>query len=208
MANYPEWVLKHKKKGTYINFQNGKYYLYAAHSERIPGTNKVVRVSDGYIGRITEKDGLIPAKGKLTGDLHVYEYGLSSTTLKLLGKVHMGLRREFRENADRVLVMGILRAMYSAIRPELYETSWLSVRFPDINFEKLPTDKQKIGIERTTRTAHDVLRQHFGEEYETALLLLPTIHMVLLGKERRLCKIPEGVQSFLEKYTLDFHGEV
>ena len=54
MADYPEWVLKHKKKGTYVNFQNGKYYLYAAHSERVPGTNKVKRVSDGYLGRISE----------------------------------------------------------------------------------------------------------------------------------------------------------
>lgn len=30
MADYPDWVLQHKKKGTYINHQNGKYYLYAA----------------------------------------------------------------------------------------------------------------------------------------------------------------------------------
>jgi hypothetical protein len=208
MADYPEWVLKHKKKGTYINFQNGKYYLYAAHSERVPGTDKVVRVSDGYIGRITEKDGLIPAKGKLSGDLRVYEYGLSSTTLELMDKVHMGLRREFRGNADRVLVMGILSAMHGTARPELYETSWLSVRFPDIDFEKTPTDRQKTGIERTARMAHEILWRHFGEEYETALLLLPSIHMAALGKERRLCRIPEGVQSFAEKYSLDFQGEV
>ncbi|MBO6215432.1 MAG: hypothetical protein J6N76_07840, partial [Lachnospiraceae bacterium] len=61
-ADYPEWVMKYKKKGTYINKVGDKYYLYAAHSERIKGTNKVRRVSDGYLGRITEKDGLIPAK--------------------------------------------------------------------------------------------------------------------------------------------------
>ena len=44
---YPDWVLKHKIKGTYINCVGDKYYLYAAHSERILGTKKVKRVSDG-----------------------------------------------------------------------------------------------------------------------------------------------------------------
>ncbi len=53
--------MKFKKKGTYINKVGDKYYLYAAHSERVKGTNKVKRVSDGYLGRITETDGLIPA---------------------------------------------------------------------------------------------------------------------------------------------------
>ena len=44
MADYPDWVMKHKEKGTYVNFVNGKYYLYKAHSERVPGTKKVRRV--------------------------------------------------------------------------------------------------------------------------------------------------------------------
>lgn len=208
MSNYPDWVLKHKTKGTYINFQNGKYYLYAAHSERVPGTDKVRRVSDGYLGRITEKDGLIPAKGKLSGDLRAYEYGLSSTIFHLCNKVHSGLRREFGANADKVLVAGILCAMYGSSKPELYETSWLSVRFPSIDFAKLPTDKQKTGIQRTARMAQELLRQHFGEEYELALLLLPAVHMISLGKESRLCQIPGGIQAFAETYRLNFDLEV
>lgn len=58
--SYPEWVLKHKKKGTYINKVGNNYYLYAAHSEHIPGTaNKSRRICDGYLGKITEKDGFI-----------------------------------------------------------------------------------------------------------------------------------------------------
>lgn len=38
---YPDLVLKHKIKGTYTNYVGCKYYLYAAHSERAPGTKKV-----------------------------------------------------------------------------------------------------------------------------------------------------------------------
>ena len=59
---YPEWVLKHKKKGTYVNCVKGRYYLYAAHSERIHGTKKVKRIFDGYLGRITDRMGLFLPK--------------------------------------------------------------------------------------------------------------------------------------------------
>lgn len=43
-AEYPDWVMKYKKKGTYINKNGDMYYLYAAHSERIKGTNKVKKM--------------------------------------------------------------------------------------------------------------------------------------------------------------------
>jgi len=52
MSAYPDWVMKHKEKGTYINKVGDKYYLYKVHSERIKGTGKVRRVSDGYLGNI------------------------------------------------------------------------------------------------------------------------------------------------------------
>lgn len=64
-GNYPDWVMAHKKKGTYVNKVGNKYYLYAAHSERIKGTDKVRRVCDGYLGRITKEDGFIPANNRL-----------------------------------------------------------------------------------------------------------------------------------------------
>ena len=63
-ADYPDWVLAHKNIGTYINKVGDKYYLYAAHSERIKGSGKVKYVCDGYLGRITKDDGFIPSKSK------------------------------------------------------------------------------------------------------------------------------------------------
>ncbi len=79
-SDYPDWVLQHKKKGTYINKVGDKYYLYAAHSERVRETGKIRRVCDGYLGRITEKDGFIPAKDKLQGAvIRTYLLLLTST---------------------------------------------------------------------------------------------------------------------------------
>lgn len=73
MKNYPDWVLKHKKKGTELRCIKGKYYLYQVHCVRENGKNK--KITDKYLGRITE-DGLIPPKDKVRS-VKVYEYGLS-----------------------------------------------------------------------------------------------------------------------------------
>lgn len=91
-ADYPDWVMKYKKKGTYINKVGDKYYLYAAHSERVKGTDKVRRVSDGYLGRITEKDGLIPAKKILRSDPVSFELGLSFFIISRTPDILNGLK--------------------------------------------------------------------------------------------------------------------
>jgi len=204
MADYPDWVLKHKKKGTYINYQNGKYYLYAAHSERIPGTSKVRRVSDGYLGRVTEAEGLIPAKRKLSDPVHVFEYGLSVTILSLSGNIHTGLAREFRGAADFVMAGGALLLMSGDIRQEHYESSWLSVRLPGLNMRKAPTDKQRVGMERAQRMIADSLKKHFGDEYAPAVALLPLVKAVRMGNEAVIAGMPDGIKEFLERHGLKF----
>jgi len=204
MPDYPGWVLEHKKKGTYINFQNGKYYLYAAHSERIPGTDKVRRVSDGYLGRITEKDGLVPAKKNLPANIMVYEYGLSETVLLLCAKVRTGLAREFRASADFVMAGGMLLFMHGEIRQELYESSWLSVRMPGLDMKKAPTEKQRTGMERVQRMIEDALKNRFAEGYHDASMLLPLVKVVRAGKEERLAAAPDGAGAFFRQYGLLF----
>ena len=67
----------------YVNKSGGRYYVYAAHSERIKGTGKVRRVSDGYLGRITEDEGFIPARSRVGETVYAYEYGLSHAILQI-----------------------------------------------------------------------------------------------------------------------------
>lgn len=123
MADYPDWVLKHKKPGTYINVVKGKYYLYVAHSERIKGTDKVRRVSDGYLGRITEEDGLIPPKDKVNEPPVVLEYGMSATVLTICEKIHKGLRRSFTKAGDLVMAASILSYLYGTYDSILFKQS-------------------------------------------------------------------------------------
>jgi hypothetical protein len=203
MADYPVWVTKHKRKGTYVNKVRDTYYLYAAHSERVPGTNKVRRISDGYLGRITEKDGFIPAKRKLYSEVRVHEYGLSWVIVSSCGKIRSGLRREFKANADAVFAAGTLLFMHGAVRPELFEASGLPLLLSGLSGAERLTDKQRTGAERTSRMIADTLKRCFSIDYEDALLLLPLVRIVRMSGDSRMTEMPASVAGFCERHSLD-----
>ena len=203
MADYPDWVMKHKKKGTYINHVKDKYYLYAAHSERVPGTNKVKRVSDGYIGRITEKDGLIPAQEKIGDEVVVFEYGLCATLFHLCGDIRLGLKKNFRDAADRILVAGILSIAYGDNSQESYQWSFLSVKFPDIDLQKGFTEKQTVALERCKLMVTDVMDRTFGDDVDVARIRLSRIFMVKAKRKFYTSAVNDDVHEWLAKYNID-----
>jgi hypothetical protein len=194
----------HKKKGTYVNRVGDTYYLYAAHSERVKGTNKVRRVSDGYLGRITQRDGFIPAKRKLSSEVRVYEYGLSWVIVTSCRKIRSGLRREFRENADTVFATGMLLFMHGVTHPDLFEASGLSLLLPASGDVEHLTDKQQTGAERTNRMIADTLKERFGTDYEDALTLLPLVKFVHMAGDSRMAEMPAGATEFCERHGIDF----
>ena len=208
MADYPDWVLKHKKKGTYINHVGGKYYLYAAHSERVPGTKKVRRVSDGYIGRITEKDGLIPVRDKVTGVI-VYEYGLCMALLALCTGIAKGMQREFRGAAEKVFIAGLLCAAYGNNGEGEYRWSYLSVKYPGLSMGNL-TEKQQVGAQRCARMAADALRKQFGEATDEAVARLSRLCAVLANKRIYICESSKNTKEWLSGHNVewrDWYGE-
>jgi hypothetical protein len=204
MADYPDWVMKHKTKGTYVNAVKGKYYLYAAHSERVPGTKKVRRVSDGYIGRITEEGGLIPARDKVAGEVAVLEYGLCMAMLALCGDIAKGFRREFRGATDRVVVTGILAAAYGGDSLDDYLWSYLSVKFPGLDMAKAPTEKQRVAIERCERMARDVMQRRFGDEAGAAARKLSRVFAVNVNGKFYLSKANEETRRLLASLGVDW----
>lgn len=203
MADYPEWVLKHKEKGTYVNKVGDKYYLYAAHSERVPGTGKVKLVHDGYIGRITEKDGLVRARDKVKGEVTVHEFGLCFTMLALCDNVHAGLRREFRAAADWILVAGILAAAYGDHSQETYHWSFLSAMFPGLDMGRALTDKQRFGAQRCGRMAGELFRKKFGGGAPAAMARLSRACQVGVNGRFRL-SVPGGTKEWLLQHNIDW----
>jgi len=199
---YPDWVLKHKSKGTYINCVSGKYYLYAAHSERIPGTKKVKRVSDGYLGRITELDGFIPSKDKVSSDILVYEYGLSCTILQLCENIYKGFKRTSPKNADYIMVSSILNIIYGFSSSIVFNRNYLSVLFPLLNIDNTSINHVLTNISRGTAMINDSLNNLMGENRADIFAALTSLYKVNINKTWYLSKETDIVLATKQKYSL------
>lgn len=207
MANYPDWVMVHKKKGTYINKVGDKYYLYAAHSERIPGTGKIRRVSDGYLGRITEKEGLIPPKNKVTGSVLSFEFGLSSLIFSLCPNIHKGLRKSFVIYGDFIFVASILSFIYGFFSEELFHHSWLSLHLPELNIPSPLTKAQENGIERGVRMIQDTMNRRFGSDLMLVRAAFSQIALVSINDRLYCCTLPDSITTLIQTYQLDWRPE-
>ena len=201
-TEYPDWVMKYKTKGTYINRVGDKYYLYAAHSERIKGTDKIRRVSDGYIGRITQDDGLIRSKAKFKKMPVSFEIGLSYTILSVSSDIRKGIKTSYRKNGDLVYCCSILSLIYDSYSRMLYEKSYLSMCIPDLFFpEKFPP-AVLTGIERGKRMLHDTLSHHFGEDLESILCYFTDIRLLDIDGSLYLSGTNDITDSLSDKYHI------
>lgn len=202
MANYPDWVMKVKKKGTYVNFTKGKYYLYAAHSERIKGTKKVKRICDGYLGRITEKDGLIPPKDKVTGDVIVYEYGLSTIIFNICYDIYIGFKKSFKSNASHLMIASTLSIIYGFYDSTVFNSSYLSILFPEININKTLTDKQAYAVKRGILMINHKLTSFFNDDKEKAVKYLSALYKIKINNKYYDSKQTTQIKVLIEKYKL------
>lgn len=206
-AVYPDWVMKYKEKGTYINKVGDKYYLYKAHSERIKGTNKIKRVCDGYLGRITETDGLIPPKDKLLGStLSSFELGWSFVVLHSTVKIHAGLRKTFVKHGDLVYVCSVLNYVFGAYSFDLFRASSLCFLFPDIDFPTSFTESQINGICRGTRMITDTMNKVFSDDLKLCKALFSTVSLIRVNTSFYLPAFSEPVTALSEKYSIDWRN--
>jgi hypothetical protein len=204
---YPEWVLKHKTKGTYINCVGGKYYLYAAHSERISGTKKVKRICDGYLGRITEADGLIPPKEKVSSDIFVYEYGLCFFIMQICENIYKGFRRTSPKNADFIMVSSILNVIYGCSNHIVFQNSYLSIMFPELNISKTANDNILSSVSRGVSMVNDTLNKLIVENRTDIFNTLSSLYKIRINDKWYLSKEDFSILSIKEKYQLKWGKE-
>ena len=131
---YPDWVLKHKKKGTNISCINGRYYLYDVSSVWNKEKGRAQKITNKYLGRITE-DGLIPSKKgtiKAEASITVKESGASSVLTMLGEDILNELKNVFTDHGELIFVIAVLRLIehcpYKRLE-NLYKNSFLSETF-------------------------------------------------------------------------------
>jgi hypothetical protein len=195
---YPDWVLKHKKKGTYVNCVKDRYYLYAAHSERIPGTKKVKRICDGYLGRITEEEGFISVKDKVSTDILVYEFGFSCFMLEFC-------KEELAVPGGEGNLIGVamlLAILYGEYNDRTFSRSYMSVLFPDIDFTKPPDQVVSTQISKGIDRIRGCLDKLSVEDQAVVFNELPYVYKIKLNDRWYPSKLKDIVRIFIEKYHL------
>ena len=135
---YPDWVQRHKTPGTNISCIRGKYYLYAVSSVWDKEKKRARKVTDEYLGRITE-GGLVPPKRRLAkapDSITVKEYGACAFVNDAGRDIFEKLAEIFPGRAEKLFSIAVIRAIHHCPfkRVEFfYGQSYLSEIFGCLN---------------------------------------------------------------------------
>ena len=113
MKMYPDWVMKHKQKGTNISCINGRYYLYSVCSVWNKEKGRAQKITKEYLGRITE-DGLITPRKKILKaqtPVTVKEYGAFFVLNTIGSDILCNLRNAFPIHGELIFSIAALRVI-------------------------------------------------------------------------------------------------
>jgi transposase len=136
-VTYPDWVEKHRKKGTNISRIDGKYYLYSVNSKWNKEKGRAQKKTEAYLGRITE-EGLIPKEIKALKEkplITVKEYGATNAVIELGEDLLLKLRDKFGKSGEIVFTIAASRLIEQCPfkRTEnQYTNSYISEVLPDL----------------------------------------------------------------------------
>ncbi len=191
---YPDWVMQHKTKGLYVNKVNEETYrLYRGHSQRIPGTNKVKRIVDEYIGTITKSEGLKRTQPKVKGSVRVLRYGRSCVLSQLMPQYTRQLKQVIGPHWEAAYVWGLLLHQYGESAVSWYRYDWLSERYPGVELSGAHLKQEAL---RMTVMLDDKLRQRFGAALPRMLEIADRIYRVHVNGQWVTSELePEAVQA-------------
>lgn len=197
MANYPDWVLKYKKPGHYLNKYKDHYRLYKGHCEYRNG--KYVRIVDEYLGTITEKDGLIPSKGLINSDVLVYEYGFYLFLFNLLKNIYNGQIRTHKKYADTIMVLAISRT-FNISNSLIYYTA-LKLLYPNYD-DKLAN--YKLTLSETDRVCKMIEIEYSKcSNINNIEKILSTLKLVYINKRYYLSQCDKDVYQIFNTFGFE-----
>lgn len=190
------------QQSPYINKVGNNYYLYAAHSEHIPGTaNKSRRICDGYLGRITEKDGFIPKKEKPSPI--VLEYGLSCAIVSLCKHSFQRIADDYPDIYKDIIIRSILLFIYDQNTSRLQHLSYIT---SFMNSDFTPDEQTEFLILRTSRMIKSILSKTFPDSqmFSCFLTEMMNIKILKINKDWVISKIDENTDQLLASLHIDF----
>lgn len=182
---YPEWVQKHKVRGTTIKKVGDNYYLYKHTSKRVPGKKYPVPV-DTYIGIITPEGVVKSGKRKLSlTDVEVREYGFSRALWLLCPQ---DWKKPLGDDWEDILAIIIVKwspNSYLAKEREIRKEADYHYQFA----------AQQGSLSRR-------IYKKYGVDVDD-LRMLSDIFLVYLEKETVVSKVSAGQKAFLERLGIN-----
>ena len=154
---HPDWVLKHKKKGTLIMKRDDRYYLYRVSSHWNKEKKRSQLRTDEYLGRITP-DGLVEPKAKSIlkrySQVTVKEYGSSFLINHVSHDILSELKKRLPEWKE-IFAFACMRLLHQSPMKNVefhYLTSYLSEMLGDahVSPDSLGPMLRRIGMDRSS----------------------------------------------------------
>jgi transposase len=136
MTELPDWVLKHKPKGTQVSKIGNNYYLYQIKSEWDPGKKRARKITEKYLGKVTPEGLIKPKRERVLESLNnisVKEFGATNQLLKMNEGIKEKLKEIYPDKWKELLVFSIFRLLYYTPIKNLqmhYTTSFISEILP------------------------------------------------------------------------------
>ncbi len=195
---YPDWVLKHKEPGTYVQKKDeDTYRIYRGHSERHPGKAYPILVTDEYIGTITREAGLIRTPVNIKGAILVKRYGGFCVLLSLCHPLAEGLSLNYGNQS--LFLDACMRVLYGHSSMVLYESDWMSEHYPGLTFP-VGTELQSEAVRIATGMV-STLEKRFGRERQEVLHRAGCLYRVWINN-RWVSSSTAPVAAITERYGL------
>lgn len=134
---HPDWVLKHKAKGTEIRKLGKHYYLYKIRSEWDKDKKRAKKITEKFLGKITE-EGLIKPKHERIiesqKNISVKEYGASRFITNESEDIIQNLKEIFPYTWKELFTFAVFRFFSTSPLKNVqdhYQGSYLSDIMPD-----------------------------------------------------------------------------
>ncbi len=178
---YPEWVQKHRVRGTTIKKKGNSYYLYKRTSKRVPG-KKYPQAVDTYIGLITPEGVVYSDKKKVTlSNIEVREYGFTKAIQDLCPE---GWKKPIGEDWNDVLSIIILK--------------WSPESFlKDTPTQKTENDFHYQFAVQAASLSRRIYKEHGIDLKE--LEILKTIYLVRIEKNSAISVISPAQQEIIDR---------
>ncbi len=152
---YPDWVLKHKEKGTELRQIGKNYYLYKISHKWDKEKKQSKKITGEYLGRITEEGILKPKIEQLanTENITIKEFGASKFISTQAQDIIQNLKYVFPRIWKEIFAFAAFRFFYASPLKNIqdhYCNSHLSDLFPDakVSPKTLGRLLHSIGVQR------------------------------------------------------------